>query len=204
MTGAFEFLNKIFEFLWQFMPKPTIVDPQKQAVRTRTVRFRDLARLRWDPSAKPVAVLPGFYVFWPIVTSWIEYPVKEQTLPVVSVQFETAEVNGEPSKTVSASAILKYRVLDLVQLICENDDADDGISDMAQTAMLEVMVPMPYSEIRSGIRGRRTLDTKLRNAAKEEIEKQYGVQVTKFSLSSLTPTKVMRHIVSTRQEGELK
>lgn len=204
MTGLFDWLAKFLDFFWQFVPRPTTVEPFRKAVRVRTVLVRDLFKFKWDPSAKVTILDPGFHVFWPFTTTWTEYPVKEQTLPVISVQFETAEKDGVKSEVLSASAILKYEVDDLQQLYCENYDADDGISDVAQTVLLRVLAGMSKAEIRRGITFRRTLDTKLKNEAEEDLKQQYGVRVKKFSLNSLTPIRVFRVIQSTRQEGELK
>jgi hypothetical protein len=67
--------------------------------------------------------------------------------------------------------------------------------------LLDVLSHMAWADVKRG-QGK-TLDTKLKNAAKKDLE-DYGIEVLKFSLTTLALCKVHRLITSQFTEGEVK
>lgn len=201
MEGAFAWLNKIFDFLWQFVPQFVIVPVQGQALVTRTVLLRDLLRLRWRPEAKITVVLPGFHVFWPLTTSLDIYPTAYQTAPLVAQDVVTSPDADGKRKTIMARGVLAYSISDLAKIYAETYDPDDTIKDIAGASMHHVLCSQTWEELCKG-QGR-TLDTKLRNAVKKDLSDR-GVEVHQFTLTSLAPSRVLRLVQSTSQEGEQK
>jgi regulator of protease activity HflC (stomatin/prohibitin superfamily) len=200
MGQAFEWLNRIFDLLWRFVPKPIIVGPQAQALVTRTVLLRDLARGRWRPAAKLAVAEPGFHVFWPLMTEFEIYPVAYQTTPLVAQDIVTAPDAEGKRVTVTARGMLSYEIEDLTKILAHTYDPEDTIRDEAATAFHDVLCHQSWDDL---VRGQgRTLDTKLRNKAKEALTER-GIKVHKFTLTSLAPARVLRVVQSTAQEGEL-
>jgi regulator of protease activity HflC (stomatin/prohibitin superfamily) len=194
-----DFLQRFFDYVWQFVPQPKVVGLRHKGLKTQTFRFRDLLRpSRWRTllTAKPVIVEPGLTVHWPLVTEWDDYPVKEQTLPVIGVEFETTD-----GDTMRASGVLLYEVDDVLKLLTETYDADDGMADMTRALLLQVLEKRSRAQLREN---RRALNNELVRLGAEKLKARFGIRVLEFSLDSLTPVRVYRVVQSTRHEGELK
>lgn len=196
MGEAFAWLNRFFEWLTQFVPTWRIVDTREGALKWQTVRLRDLARGRWEPSAKVVTLGPGFHVYWPLFSTFEAYPVKRQSVPLAS---QTITTTDEVSAVVSGMMV--FDIMDLQKIYAETVDPDDTIKDIAASELHDICCHKSWEELRKG-QGR-TLDTALRNAAKKELE-DYGVRVIKFTLTTCARTRVYRVVQSTAQEGELR
>jgi regulator of protease activity HflC (stomatin/prohibitin superfamily) len=201
MEGAFAWLNKIFDFLWQFVPQPVLIPVQGKAMLTHTILLRDLLRFRWRPSSKVSVAEPGFRVYWPLTTALDIYPTMYQTTPLVAQDVVTApDANGR-RMTITARGMLAYSISDLVKIYAETYDPDDTIRDIAATSMHHVLCGQTWEELCKG-QGR-TLDTKLKNEVKKDLADR-GVEAHKFTLTSLAPSRVLRLVQSTSQEGEQK
>jgi regulator of protease activity HflC (stomatin/prohibitin superfamily) len=206
-----DFLQKVFDYIWQFVPQPKIVGVRHKGLKTQTFRFRDLfPRAWWDESvqrwifawtpfdltAKLMIIEPGLTVVWPAVTEWDDYPVKEQTLPVIGVEFETVD-----GVTMRASGVLVYDVADVLKLLTETYDADDGMADTTRALLLQVLEKRSRNQLR---KNRRALNNELVKVGAAALMDRFGIRVKEFNLDSLTPVRVYRVVQSTRHEGELK
>lgn len=196
MENAFAWLNRIAEWLTQFVPTWKIVDTREGALKWQTVRLRDLLRGRWDPMAKVVTLGPGFHVYWPLFSTLEVYPVKRQSIPLTSQVITTTD-----EVSVVVSGMMVFDIIDLQKIYAETIDPDDAIKDIASSALHDVCCHKSWEELRKG-QGR-SLDTALRNEAKKDLE-DYGVRVIKFTLTTCARTRVYRVVNSTAQEGELR
>lgn len=196
MEGAFAWIGRIAEWVGQFFPAWRIVDTRCGALKWQTIRLRDLARGRWDPTAKIVKCGPGFHVYWPLFSTFEGYPVKRQTVPLPTQIITTTD-----SIEVAVTGMIVIDIDDLEKIQGETWDPDDTIKDIASSSLHDVCCHKSYDELRKG-QGR-TLDTALRNAARKDLE-DYGVRVIKFTLTTLARTRVYRLVQSTHQEGEIK
>lgn len=196
MISGFEWLNKIFDYLWQFVPQPVIVDTRLRALKWTTVRLRDLVKMRWDPSAKLRVLEPGFHVYWPLFSVVETLSVKRQTAPLPIQVVTTTD-----GKKIAAGGVLTYDLEDAGLAVGETHDTDDTIRDVGATCLHDALADRSSVEILSV--KRRVLNTVLKNAAKDEL-KIYGARVIQFRLTTLAETRVYRLMQSTAQEGEIK
>lgn len=199
--AGFEWLNRIFEFLWQFVPKPVQVPVQAQALVTHTVLVRDVLLFRWRPEAKVSVVQPGFHVYWPLVTDLEIYPTAYQTTPLVAQDVVTAPDEHGKRMTITARGMLAYSITDLEKIYAHTYDPEDTIRDVAATSFHDVLCHRTWEDLCKG-QGR-SLDTALKNEVKKDLSER-GIEVHKFTLTSLAPSRVLRVVQSTSQEGEVK
>jgi regulator of protease activity HflC (stomatin/prohibitin superfamily) len=183
MSSAFAWLGQIIEWFGQFFPRWAIV---------RTTH----AWVKWVRGSRVLSGTAGIVWYWPATTDFVEYPVVRQTTPLPS-----QVITLRDDTTVTIGGLLVFSIHDVEKLIAHNYDADDTVRDIAQSALLDVCCKMSWEELHKG-QGR-TLDTKLRNAARDELL-EYGVTVVKFSLTTLAKTRVYRLIQSSFQEGEVR
>jgi hypothetical protein len=149
--------------------------------------------------------LGQFFPRWKVIPTthgWIKwvrgFKVKVGGPGIVWWWPATTEIEGYP---VAVSGMLVYEVSDIEKLLGHTFDPDDTVKDIAQSALTDVLGHMSWPDIKKG-QGK-TLDTKLKNAAKKELE-DYGVNVLKCSLTTLALCRVHRLITSQFTEGEVK
>lgn len=196
MSTAFEWVGQFADWIAQFVPHWRIVDTRHGALKWRTVLLRDLVKFRWDSTAKVVALGPGFHIYWPLFTVFEHHPVKRQTVPLASQIITTSD-----EVTVVVTGMIAFDIVDLIKIQGETWDPDDTVRDIAASSLHDVCCHKTWEELRKG-QGR-TLDTALRNAAKKDLA-DYGVQVLKFTLTTMARTRVYRLVQSNSQEGEIR
>jgi regulator of protease activity HflC (stomatin/prohibitin superfamily) len=187
MDKAFAWIGYIMEWFGRFIPRRDVVPSTHGYIKWVggfTKEFRT------------VTGLGGVVWYWPLTTEVLLFPVVRQTTPLPSQIVTTGD-----NKTVAVSGMLVYEVSDIEKLLGHTYDPDDTVKDIAQSALTDVLGHMSWPDIQKG-QGK-TLDTKLRNAAKKDLE-DYGVNVLKFSLTTLALCKVHRLITSQFTEGEVK
>ena len=187
MDKAFAWIGYIVEWFGHFKPRRDVV-PTTHGWIKWVAPFWGEMRVETGRA--------GSVWYWPLTTEMLMYPIVRQTTPLPSQVVTTAD-----NRTIAVSGMLVYEVADVEKLVGHTYDADDTVKDVAQSALMDVVGRLSWEQIRAG-QGR-TLDTKLRNAAKGELD-DYGVHVLKFSLTSLSPCRVSRLIMSQFPEGEVK
>lgn len=180
MENAFAWIGQIISWFGQFFPRWAIV---------RTTH----GWVKWVRGSEVKSGGAGVVWYWPATTDFVEFPIARQTVPLPSQVITTKD-----KQTITVGGMLVYEVTDVAKLLACYD-TDDTIRDIAASSLLDVCCKLTWEELQSG-QGR-TLDTRLRNAAKRELE-DYGVNVIKFTLTTLAPTRVYRVVQSTFQEGE--
>lgn len=192
MEGAFAWIGRIAEWIGQFIPKGIVIDTRHQATKWNTILLRDLVRFRWDASAKVSILAPGFHVYWPVVTTVEQYPVKRQ-----SVALAPQVVTTTDGFEVLVSGLLVYSISDLIKIQAETWDPEETIREIALSGVHDVCCRQSLDYLRTE-QGKK-LDTALRNEVRKDLD-EYGVQVIKVTLTTMAKTAVVR-VVQTR-EGE--
>jgi regulator of protease activity HflC (stomatin/prohibitin superfamily) len=180
---AFAWIGYIVEWLGQFFPRWKVIPTTH-------------GWIKWVRGFKVKTGGAGIVWWWPATTEIEGFPVVRQSTPLPSQIVTTTD-----NKTIAVSGMLVYEVSDIEKLLGHTFDPDDTVKDIAQSALTDVLGHMTWDDIKRG-QGK-TLDTRLKNAAKRELE-DYGVNVLKFSLTTLAVCKVHRLITSQFTEGEVK
>lgn len=196
MTGAFEWIGWVAERVGQFIPRWQVIDTRHGAVKWTTVRLRDLLHGTWDPSAKVNVLGPGFVIWWPLFSEVEVYPTEYQTMPLTAQDIITTD-----KRVVTARGVMAYEIEDLERILARTWDPEDTVRDIAASSFHDVICHQSFEQLCAG-QGR-TLDTKLKNEAQKDLADR-GVKVHKFTLTSLAPSRVLRVVQSTSQEGELR
>ena len=183
VTSAFAWIGQLVEWFGQFFPRWTVV---------RTTH----GWVKWVRGTKVKTGGAGIVWYWPVISDFIVYPVERQTTPLPSQTITTTD-----NKTIAVSGMLVFKVTNIEKLIAYSYDCDDTLRDIAQSALTDVLGRMTWEQIKAG-QGK-TLDTRLKNVAKRDLE-EYGVEVVKFSLTSLALCRVYRQIMSRFEEGEVR
>lgn len=176
MGDAFAWIGQIVEWLGQFIPRLRIIRTTHQGIK-------------WVRGKKAVVIDPGLTVYWPLITEFLEYPTARQGVELRSQTIVTTD-----DKVIIVSGILVYSVPDIMTLCAETYDPDITVRDLALTAVHEVCCKLSWDELKEGQR-KGTLDTKLRNAAKDAL-RDYGVSVLMLTLTDLAPGRVLRLVTS--------
>lgn len=180
--GLLSVLGEFVKWIGDFFPHLAIVRSTHGAIKF----------VRGNPR---VTLGPALVVYWPLTTEFMEWPVCTQGVNLREQTLVTAD-----NKTIVAGGMLQYEVADLERLFRSTYTPDHFIKDLALTALHSVLCEMEYAELqREQQRG--TLLTKLKNEAQRMVQK-YGVRVTLFSLTDLSPCRVMRQVVSTAKGEE--
>jgi regulator of protease activity HflC (stomatin/prohibitin superfamily) len=112
-------LNKIFDWLLQFVPQFDIVLPNEEAVRITCIPFIH----KWHK------VCPhGWYAYWPLFQNFEKKVVRSQ---MVIVEL-SREVNG---KALEALWVVQYRVNDIYNALYRVEDLDEILVGQAAKAI---------------------------------------------------------------------
>lgn len=174
LDQALGWLGDIIRTLLDFVPHRSIVKTTHGAVK-------------FVGGAKAVPLGPGVHWYWPFWTEFWEYPTCRQTLELPPLTLVTAD---EAGRTVTARGLVVYEVSNIEALVAQTYHPDAAVRDMAMSAVHDVLSRKTWAEIREGLKDG-TLDRELRREAADELKK-FGVRVTKTTLTTLAPCKVLR------------
>jgi regulator of protease activity HflC (stomatin/prohibitin superfamily) len=180
MQGAFEWIGKLVDWFAQFFPRWIILD-------------MTMGGVKFVGGAKAVALGPGIHWYWPARTSLQTYPIARQTDNLPTQTLVTSD-----DKTIAISAMVVYEVEDIEKLLAHTYSAEKTIQDLCLSAIRRVCCKMTWDDLKTEDR-RGTLDTKLKNAAKWELE-NYGIRVLGAVLTDLAPCRVLRLVQSTASD----
>lgn len=183
MGDALAWINQIAEWLGLFIPRWKILPITLGGIKLK--RGRTI-----------VEMAPGgIYWYWPAMTVVDTYPVVRQTDNLPSQTFLT-----KSRHVITVSGMVIYEVSDVVKLLTTTHDPQRAITDISLAAIHGVCCEMDLDQLHAE-QGRGTLDTKLKNAAKKQLE-DYGVRVLKVQLTDLAPARVLRLVQSTSKDAE--
>lgn len=112
-----EWLNNLVRSFREFFPAWRIVRSTHAGVRFRRGKH-------------VVPVGPGIVVYWPVITEIKTLPVVRQTTELAPQVLSTAD-----GVEVAVSAVIVYRISDVVNAITQTWDIYQTIDDVAQTAL---------------------------------------------------------------------
>lgn len=171
MTGALTWLNEAMVWLASWIPRLVIV-----LATERGIRYRHGA---------DVSVLePGLHVYWPIVTRVQVVNVMRQVLNLSMQTLTTAD-----ERTIIASGVLVYRIVDVEKYLVANHDADAGIDEVTCAAIRQVLLAMDMDTIQAASVGG-VMDDKLRRQSRKVLA-PFGVRVESCRLTDCAQARVL-------------
>ena len=144
------------------------------------------AGVRYGPGGG-IKVLPaGWYLYWPLLQKFEDFPVARQTTDVPKQPLVTLD-----GVTVTAGGVIRYSVRDFELFCVENFNTFDDIDDVAQIAIRDVVIRWNFDALQ---KQRGFVDAELRRAAQRRL-RSYGVKVHDLNLKGLAPAQLI-HIVT--------
>jgi len=142
----FEWLNKIFDWLFQFVPQFVIVSPHEQAVRVNAFPWVK----EWVAVCKP-----GWHCYWPLFQSFEKLIVKPKII-VLELSCE-----GTDGSVVESLWAVQYWIQNIQKAIFEAEDYEELLVSHAAKVVGEYVKhhsePCPLDtitkEIRSSVSG---------------------------------------------------
>ena len=104
-----EWLNKIFDWLLQFVPQFEIVLPREEAVRITCIPFVH----KWHKVCKY-----GWYIYWPLFQSFEKMVIKPQMI-VVEL---SRECDGKP---IEAVWVIQFWIQNVYKALYEAEDVEE-------------------------------------------------------------------------------
>lgn len=180
MTDAFAWIGQLVEWFGRFIPRLVILDMTEGAVK-------------YVRGKHAVVCGPGLHTYWPLVTTWVDYPTARQT-----DRLETQVMESKDGVTFIVSGTITYSVDDLGKLLPVVHAPTRNTTDLAMTALHDVCCLFLWADLQSEQR-RGTLKTKLKNEA-QKVLGEYGIRTHKFQLMSLARCRVYKVSQSTSAE----
>lgn len=168
MLGWFSDLMQTFGNLF---PRLTQINATHMAVKFTSGRAKELP--------------PGLHWYWPLVSEIIEIPVARQT-----VNLPTQALVTRDGKMVVVNGVVVYSIRSAYDAIVKNYDHEETLSDVAMTAIAEVVLGNTYEEMMEFIR-EGVLENELSKRARRRL-KAFGFQVDRCALTDVTPCRVFR------------
>jgi regulator of protease activity HflC (stomatin/prohibitin superfamily) len=159
----------------------TIVKEGQAAIKMR----RGRAVLGKDK--KPKIYGPGLYFNWPFVESLKKLPTSEQMVPC-----DLPEVFLKDFTQFRVSAAVFFQIMDVykAQVKIQKDDLRELIKERCRAGMNEVLSQLSADVIRES----KELPEKLAASVEKHLE-DWGVEITHFNLTTLTPDRATQEIL---------
>ena len=142
------------------------------------------AGVKYVCGSKVVKLNPGIHVYWPIVTDYELHPVARQ-----SVNLPTQVIMTADKKPVVIGVVAVYTIHDVVAVLAKNWDIDETVSDITQTAVVEVVSKATLDEliskIRTDIKAQLTTTTR-------KLLKPYGLRISKCAVTDFSTCRVIK------------
>jgi regulator of protease activity HflC (stomatin/prohibitin superfamily) len=163
MSSFFPWLDKIFEYIWQFVPKPYLVIWTHRAVRYRR-------------GGKPVLVMPGVRWYWPLTTL-----VKVINITWRAEEFKSKSIMTKDGITVACGYTMVYRVKNPVRADSSVDDYQQTIGEIGEAYLRPIIGGHTFDELKE-MNSRTSdelgsLDLALMRNLPKDVRK-YGIQVS--------------------------
>jgi len=144
--------------------------------------------IKFGRKGKVTRLDPGLHLHWPMMTEVDTYPTARTTKNMTMQTLTTKNAN-----TCVVSAALVYEMTDPVKAYTENYDIDDTITDLALTAVAEVVSGAFDTELSE-------LESKLTKLTRSRL-RPFGVRVERCSLTDAALCRVFRNVCDV-PEGE--
>lgn len=171
MGSAFSWFGEIIQWLGAFIPRLLIVRATERGIK-------------WVHGKKVVAMQPGLWFYWPIVTEYTIRVVARQTLDLPT---QTLITNDR--KQVVVSGVVVYSINDIVKAIGEQSwDVEETVNDLVRAAIVGVVTNTNLDDL--ACLDDKIID-KLTNAARKKLKK-FGVHIERCFLTDFCVTSVVR------------
>lgn len=184
MESAFGWLGEIFNWFGNLIPRWVIVKKTHEGVAF--VRGKHVRR-----------VTPGMLFYWPFWTECMLYPTVRQSVNLPSQTLTTAD-----GFSITISAVIIYRVGDIVKALAEQWDLAETINDLSMAAVRETVCETDFEELQSDWKN---VDKMLKEQLQSTLL-EYGVDIMDARITDFSETKVVTLIGGGQQayieEGE--
>jgi regulator of protease activity HflC (stomatin/prohibitin superfamily) len=185
MESAFAWIGYIVEWIGRWLPRIVILD-----VRVAGVKFIRGGKVKVCPAG-------GLYFYWPIITTFDTYTVVRQVDDLKTQTFVTRD-----DKVISVGGMIVYSIHNIEWVLTRVHSPERTINDITLTCIHDVCCKMDWETLKSEQRAG-TLDTKLKNAAKNDLF-DYGVRVEKVMLTDLAPCRVLKIVQSVANDSDFR
>jgi regulator of protease activity HflC (stomatin/prohibitin superfamily) len=179
--GAFEWISALVEWVGKWLPNYRIINTTEGGIK-------------FKGGKRAVALSAGVHWFWPARSTLEVLPMKRQADDLRSQTFVTTD-----DRVVVAGGMVIYEVDDMLKFAANTYDGATTVKEIVMTSIHDVCCRMSWEQLKDEQR-RSTLDTKLKNAARDMLD-DYGVKVIKVMLTDLAPGRVLKLIQSTSTDG---
>lgn len=131
-----------------------------------------------------VELQPGLHWYWPIMTEIEKHPVARQTHNLCTQVMLTKD-----RQQVVVGGVVVYTITDIGAALSQNWDIDDTVSDITQTAIVDVVTSWTLDELITKL----TTDVKkdLTQTTRDAL-KPYGIRVIKCALTDFSTCQVLK------------
>jgi regulator of protease activity HflC (stomatin/prohibitin superfamily) len=165
--------DKLIEVLiewWNHILPFIIIKDYEQAVLLRFGKFKTVLK-------------PGLHLKLPFFDEVIDQHIVATTLSLSAQSLYTKD-----KQNIVVKGVIKYRIADVKIFLLEVWDAQDALSDMAQSIIKNVIMSMTLEEC---------TDSEIDNALTKKVRveaRKWGVEVQQVTLTDLAPIKSFRII----------
>lgn len=158
------------------------------------IKLRFGKALRIKKTGEPRIIAPGFVMLFPFAETLRTHHVRQQTIRFID---QDVMINGGLSFKVAASLI--FKVKNIYRALFEIDDLDSSLADLGMGILREEFSAREFSNIGNT----KEISAGLLLAIREKAE-EWGVEITRFSLTNCSPTTESAHITNVVMGAEMK
>lgn len=176
MEGAFAWLDRLFSYLGQFVPRPYLVSWTHRGVRYRR-------------GGKPVLVEPGFRWYWPLTTS-----VTTINITLAADEFQAHVYTTKDGKPVVLAFTMVYWVHDPVLAHSTCDDYRQTIGELGESVLSPIVASQTFQQLLDGLaldKDRKGLNALFTKAARIMV-RQFGIKVKYCRVHTFAGSRVLK------------
>lgn len=166
----FDKLIEIITHWWLQLTPVIIIRDYEEAVLLRYGKFKEVFK-------------PGIHFKIPLLDEVIDQHVVVTTLSLDAQSLYTLD-----KQNIVVKGVIKYKISDVKTFLLEVYDAQDALSDMAQSIIKNIIMSMTLEECTD-----QELDNTLTKKVRVEARK-WGVEVQQVTLTDLAPIRSFRFI----------
>ena len=171
----FDWLNAIFQFIFNLFPRWELLDPTDGGVK-------------FKPRNKIVELKPGrMYWYWPVTTNVYTLSARRQSLQVEQV------LTTDDAVSCVVKTVIVYTIDDVMKALVETTDFDDTIAEMAQKGTVAVVMSRGFDKIVADLAYSTDIKDDVTKAARSALQ-PFGVKVEDGFIASFAQTKVVSHM----------
>ena len=162
--GALNWIGQLVEWFASLIPRLEICKKNRAGVKY--VRGKDVK-----------LILPGLYVYWPIVTE-----VEMESTARQSLVLESQTLTTTDDFTVTVSGVLIYYISDVTKALVETEDIEDTLGDVASTAQTDAVISRTFEEARTEIVGLEN-NEELTKACRKSL-RPFGIRAVSYTITN--------------------